>query len=140
MLAIILPLYYLSLSMWWYLTSGGWDYDIKTFDKNKMEMCIFSQKEIPGLLKTPNSAIFPRCTNMQSDDKIVKVDAQTVLYNSYVDADNSFGSKIRNDYFCKIQYLSYPNYNINCKVIFTWASQNEVIETLKSLWVDPKKY
>ena len=136
-LAIILPLYYVVLSMWWHLTSGGWSYNVKTFDKNKMEMCIFAQKEIPGQLKAPDSATFPRCTNAPSEDKIVRVNAQIVLYTSYVHADNSFGAKIKNDYMCKIQYLSYPNYNVNCKVFFTWASQNEVIDTIKSLWIDP---
>jgi hypothetical protein len=48
-------------------------------------------------LKSPSTADFPMSIGRD-------VGNNTYVLYSYVDAENSFGAKIRNDFYCKIKY------------------------------------
>jgi hypothetical protein len=90
----------------------------KSFEKDPMELCIYAQQEVPQLLKSPTTAKFPSCSNINLDwIQLIKFDTPDLFaYQWYVDAQNSFWAKLREQYWCSIQYKTYPEYAIKCIV------------------------
>jgi hypothetical protein len=64
-------------------------------DNDKTIVWVATQKIITDNLKSPNSAKFPFSYNSEGV-KIQEVGLNTFTVSSYVDANNSFGAKIRN--------------------------------------------
>lgn len=63
-------------------------------------------------LKSPSTARFPWTSDSQD------LGNNTFIVRSYVDAQNSFGAVIRNNYYCKIQYIGGEDgYQSNWKLI-----------------------
>ena len=56
---------------------------------------------VENMLKSPSTAKFPG----SSDSDIRELDNKVFEIRSYVDAQNSFGAMIRNNFYCKVQFL-----------------------------------
>jgi hypothetical protein len=63
---------------------------------------IESQGIVKKCLKCPSTASFP---NMLGEDVDVRQSEEVVIVSAYVDAENSFGAKIRTAYFCRFKKL-----------------------------------
>lgn len=62
------------------------------------------QLHVQDKLKAPSSADFPASSSTNIQD----AGNNTFEIRSYVDAQNSFGAKLRTYFFCKIQYTGTP--------------------------------
>lgn len=58
------------------------------------------QEEVKNKLKAPSTAEFP----IYNESFVEQVDKTHYKVNCYVDAENGFGAKIRNNYTCDIEY------------------------------------
>lgn len=70
----------------------------KYVDSHKIDLWVFCKILVKDQLKSPSTADFP-----WADFNIVATPDEIVV-NSYVDAENSFGAKIRNHLKCYIDY------------------------------------
>ena len=69
----------------------------------KSSVIVIAQEEVKGRLKSPSTAEFP----WDPDNYIIKQNGNEYTVYSYVDAQNSFGAKIRNKYVAMFYY--YPD-------------------------------
>lgn len=69
-------------------------------------------------LKTPSTANFPFFA-----DSSKKIDERRYVVQSHVDAENSFGAKLRNSYICVLEWNGQNHADIN-----NWALVNFTIE------------
>lgn len=67
-----------------------------------------SHEFIKGALKAPATAQFAP----YSESQVIKVKENLFTVRSYVDAENSFGAKIRNHYTCTIEYEGNKNWRL----------------------------
>jgi hypothetical protein len=67
----------------------------------KNEARIYSEKYVLEKLKAPSTAEFG-----ESDAGVNQIDNNTFTVFNYVDAQNSFGAKLRQTYSCKITFVS----------------------------------
>lgn len=74
----------------------------KSIDKEELarQAFIISQDYVKKNLKAPSTAKFPFLDYTFSDPD----PDNTIIIKSYVDAQNSFGAKLRNDYYVKVRY------------------------------------
>lgn len=63
---------------------------------------VMAKEFVEKVLKAPTTASFPWGT---SDSQITNIGDCTYLVRSYVDAENSFGAKIRTKYTVKVKYI-----------------------------------
>ena len=68
---------------------------------SKSTALIESRQFIEKRLKAPSTADF----SYESEKSVEKINDTTFLVTGYVDSENSFGAKLRNNYSCKIVYL-----------------------------------
>lgn len=71
---------------------------------DRSDACSMSQKFVRDALKSPASAKFPLWTE---ENCIVSQRGRIWIVSSYVDAQNSFGAMLRNDYVVEMIY--YPS-------------------------------
>lgn len=67
---------------------------------NAFEACSRAQKYVKQQLKSPRSAKFPSCY----ENQITELKGNLWLVSGTVDADNSFGTSIRNQYAALMKY------------------------------------
>jgi hypothetical protein len=67
----------------------------------KSDALIASIQFVKKELKAPATADF----NYGSEQSVTQVNDSVFMVNSYVDAENSFGAKLRNTYTCKIIFI-----------------------------------
>jgi hypothetical protein len=81
----------------------------KTREPNKIDAYFMAEQFITKQLKAPSTAKFP-----YSSDAEISYDETTKDWTikSYVDAQNSFGAMIRNNYTVKIKYLGDEKWNL----------------------------
>lgn len=70
-------------------------------NSDKIGAFVMAQKFVEKVLKAPSTAIFPRGTK---DSTIENIGICTYKVRSFVDAENSFGAKIRSHYTALIKY------------------------------------
>ncbi len=76
-------------------------YEAKEAIKDRSVMAGLICKDfVKGRLKSPSTADFPFF-----DKQVWKTDGQKYTVKSYVDAQNSFGAMIRNNWTCEVEYL-----------------------------------
>lgn len=68
-----------------------------------------AKREVKGILKAPSTAKFPFS---YLNEDIEEVDINTFVVESYVDAENSFGAKIRVDFMVKLERTGENTYNV----------------------------
>lgn len=68
---------------------------------SKVEVYAMSKEFVKKQLKSPSTAKFPT----YSDDFVTDMGENKFLVASYVDAENSFGAKVRTRYSCILQYI-----------------------------------
>lgn len=61
---------------------------------------VMCQEFVESRLKSPSSAEFP----WKSEIKVKSLDDHTYAVSGYVDAQNSFGANVRQNYVCKVKY------------------------------------
>lgn len=66
----------------------------------KIEVYKASQKFVKKQLKAPSTATFP---NFGDEEVVVAGDERRYSVFAYVDAENSFGAKIRSKYMCNLK-------------------------------------
>lgn len=66
-----------------------------------IEAFIRCKNIVENSLKAPSTADFP-----WSPERVFRLENQTYVVKSYVDAQNSFGAMLRSNWHCKIQYTS----------------------------------
>lgn len=87
--------------------SGGAADDTELKKDDYYFACTAAEKEVKKRLKSPSSAKFPVCSEM---DITNLGDIWTI--NSYVDADNSFGATIKTDFTVEIRLLGNDLYSV----------------------------
>lgn len=65
------------------------------------EACVMAQTFVEGRLKAPSTARFASC---RPPDTRISHSGSSWVVTSWVDADNSFGAKIRNNYTVQMSY------------------------------------
>jgi len=88
-------------------TAGGSGYSSGNTSSNKYEPSkrdayYISQEFLKKTLKAPSTASFPR---YQEGKYVKELDDDEYLITAYVDAENSFGAKIRSTYMSQVKYL-----------------------------------
>lgn len=69
-----------------------------------------AQKEVKSMLKSPSTAKFP--FSSISNGVEITHNGTTYIVNAYVDAQNSFGAEVRNNFTVKFEKLSEESYNL----------------------------
>jgi len=87
----------LSLIMWAYNSLSG---DPKAQSDHSSMAYIQCKDYVKDRLKAPSSADFPFLA-----DRITKVSDNHYIVESHVEAQNSFGVKLRSDYYCDIELV-----------------------------------
>lgn len=70
-------------------------------EPGKVDAFVMSQTFVKTLLKSPSTAKFPLITSAE----IIPYGNGRFKITSYVDAQNSFGAMIRNNYTCTVKYV-----------------------------------
>jgi hypothetical protein len=78
-------------------------------EDNKAYAWTAAIREVKDRLKSPSSAKFPFSYSQQD---IKEVSPSTFVVNSYVDAENSFGAKLRVDFMVKIERTGENTYKL----------------------------
>jgi hypothetical protein len=68
------------------------------------DACYMSQRFVTARLKAPASADFPSCREALITPQANGAPGQRYTVSSYVDSQNSFGAKLRNNYVAVVQY------------------------------------
>jgi len=84
---------------------------------DKIEACVLSREMVKEVLKAPSTAKFGNCNALITDDEIV-------IITSYVDAQNSFGAMLRNNY---AWHAKYDKYTKKWDVIYFALAGNKYI-------------
>lgn len=69
--------------------------------------CTAAENEVEKQLKSPSSAQFPICSKMDIDNN-----GNVWTIKSYVEAQNSFGATVKNDFTVKIEILGGNKYSV----------------------------
>jgi hypothetical protein len=67
-------------------------------DTGKIQMIKAAQRGVRGILKSPSSADFPSILFGLSEYSVVQISEDTYRVRGYVDAQNSFGAMLRNEW------------------------------------------
>lgn len=78
----------------------------------KIDVCAYSQLEIKTKLKDPSSAKFQDC----SAGSYERIEGEKYRFKSWVESNNSFGAKVRNNFSCEVRLEKDESYYINCSV------------------------
>jgi len=76
---------------------------------SKIEALIESRQFVEKRLKAPSTADFSN----ESEKSVKKINDTTFLVTGYVDSENSFSAKLRNNYSCKIVFFDKLN-KVSC--------------------------
>ena len=76
---------------------------------SKIEALIESRQFVEKRLKAPSTADF----SYESEKSVKKINDTTFLVTGYVDSENSFSAKLRNNYSCKIVFFDKLN-KVSC--------------------------
>jgi len=72
------------------------------------DACLIAQKFVTDRLKSPSTADFGHCF----DATITKLDSVTFGVSNWVDAENSFGAKIRTHFVCTVKWTGGDSWNL----------------------------
>jgi hypothetical protein len=92
-----------------------WNYSKPSADEQlKSTVITISQQAVEKKLKAPSTAKFP----FEYDNYVIYKNGDTYTVSSYVDAENSFGAKIRSNFTVELVYHSdKEEYKINSVVV-----------------------
>jgi hypothetical protein len=76
---------------------------------SKVDALIESRQFVEKRLKAPSTADF----SYESEKSVKKINDTTFLVTGYVDSENSFSAKLRNNYSCKIVFFDKLN-KVSC--------------------------
>lgn len=82
--------------------------EVPAVEDNSSMAYTLSKQIVTSALKAPSTADFPWL-----DFKVTRVDDYTYNVVSYVDAENSFGAKIRSNWYVQLRYKGGDKYDIN---------------------------
>lgn len=77
-------------------------------EPSKLEAYVMSQQFVENQLKAPSTAKFPGF----QDGFVKEMGDNKYKISAYVDAENSFGAKIRVKYFCVLKYVGDDNWQL----------------------------
>lgn len=72
----------------------------KSSSVGDLDAYVAAQMFIEKMLKAPNTADFEN----YNSENVIKIDENRYSVHGYVDAENSFGAKIRNHFYCELEY------------------------------------
>ncbi|MEW6115610.1 MAG: hypothetical protein AB1553_01760 [Nitrospirota bacterium] len=78
------------------------------YKPSKFDAFVMCQQFVEKKLKAPSTADFASST----ESTLTAIDRNTFMIISYVDAQNSFGAKLRNHYACKVQHVDDKNWKL----------------------------
>lgn len=85
-------------------------HEVNRIDDTISALITISQEAVESKLKAPKTAEFP----LGYDEYEIQQNGNTYTVSSYVDAENSFGAKIRNTFTVQFEYYSdSKRYKIN---------------------------
>ncbi|MFW6016947.1 MAG: hypothetical protein ACOCRK_10960 [bacterium] len=85
-----------------FLAVGSTDDNDSNSSPNKIEAMTMAQTFLEDRLKAPATADYPW---ESSDDVVTELADDKFRYRSYVDAENSFGAKVRTQFDIVVQYV-----------------------------------
>lgn len=99
-------------SLWTHRTTrrpGNNDYQVektdqptkKIYQPTKIDASIMAEEFVKQALKAPSTADFP----WYNSDRVKSMGNNKYVVHSYVDAENSYGAKLRTWYICELRYI-----------------------------------
>lgn len=88
-------------------------------DENERKIVAFSLGAtlVQDMLKAPSTADFPH----NGKDYVTKTEGDVYSVNSFVDAQNSFGAKIRTNWYCQLKFTGGKNDDLKNWVIIKYG-------------------
>ena len=68
---------------------------------NPTDACYMSHQFLEKALKSPSTAEWEKCYNVDVHD----IGNNTFAFYSYVDSQNSFGAMLRTEYYAEVEYI-----------------------------------
>lgn len=93
-------------------TSGNSD---KVSGPNKINAKVMAESFLEERLKAPSTAVYPW---VSVDDVVTELADNKYRYRSYVDAENSFGAKVRTYFEIVVQYVGDDKWRLIS--LYTW--------------------
>jgi hypothetical protein len=78
------------------------------------DACQVAHRYIQNALKAPSTAEFPGCYSSDPAVSTWPHGNGTFTVNTYVDAQNSFGAKLREYYICRVYFPGTPQLMLRC--------------------------
>lgn len=91
--------------------SGYSSKDKDSYGHDKFDAITIAEKEVKAQLKAPSTAKFCR-----SSEYTVSRSSNTWTVSGWVDAQNSFGATLRNNFTVKITFSSSTKYTASCSI------------------------